>query len=108
MGDGSCKLNVTHSLAANLGAGYLNAAAFAYLALVADSFIFAAVALPVLLGSEYPFAEQSVLFGLECAVIDGFGLLDLAVRPASDLIGRRKTYFYGFKGIVFRPLTAPF
>ena len=97
MGNGSCKLDVTHSLAANLGAGYLNAAAFAYLALVADSFIFAAVALPVLLGSEYPFAEQSVLFGLERAVIDGFGLLDLAVRPASDLSGDARPIFMDSK-----------
>ena len=79
MRNGGCKLDVTHSLAANLGSCYLNAATLAYLALIADAFIFSAVALPVLLRSENPFAEKTVLFGLESSVIYCFRLLDLAV-----------------------------
>ena len=70
---------MTHSLTAHLGAGDLNAAALADLALITDPLIFTAVALPVLLRPEYPFAEKTVSLGLEGSVIYGFGLLDLAV-----------------------------
>lgn len=79
MGNGGCKLNVTHTLAANLCLCNLNVAALADLALVADTLIAAAVALPVLERSEDFFAEKTVAFGLEGAVIDSLGLCDLAV-----------------------------
>ena len=79
VGHRSCKLDVAHALAAHLGSCDFNAAAVADLALVAYPLVFSAVALPVLSGSEYPLAEESVTFGLECAVVDGLGLLYLAV-----------------------------
>ena len=62
---------MAHPLPADLGPGDLHAAAVADLALVADLLILAAVALPVLGGPEDPFAEKTVPFRLEGAVIDG-------------------------------------
>ena len=64
VGHGSGKLDGAHSLAANLCAGYFNTALVAYSALIADSFILSAMAFPVLGGSENPFAEKTVGFGL--------------------------------------------
>ena len=79
------QLDVAHALAAHLGAGDLDAAAVADLALVADLLVLAAVALPVLGGPEDALAEQAVALGLEGAVVDGLGLFDLAVGPLTDL-----------------------
>ena len=87
MGNGRGELDVTHALAADLGARDFHAAAVADLALVADLLILPAVAFPVLRGSENALAEQAVTLGLERAVVDGLGLFDLAVRPLSDLFG---------------------
>ena len=100
VGDGSGKLDVTHALASDLGTGDLDAAAVADLALETDPFIFAAVTLPVLGGSEDALAEQTLALGLECAVVDGFGLFDLTVGPRANLVGRSKSDFYGIKNIV--------
>ena len=41
-----------------------------------------------LVGTENLLAEQAVLLGLERAVVDGLWLLDLAVRPGADRVGR--------------------
>ena len=76
---GRGKLDVTHALASYLGTGDLNAAAVADLTLEADSLVLTAVALPVLCRAEDPLAEQTLSLGLECAVVDGFGLGYLAV-----------------------------
>ena len=76
---GRGKLDVTHALASYLGTGDLNAAALAYLALETYLLILTAVTLPVLCWSEDLFAEQTLSLGLECAVVDGFGLGYLAV-----------------------------
>ena len=66
--------------------GDLHAAAVADLALVADLLVLAAVALPVLGGSEDALAEQAVPLRLQGAVVDGLRLFDLAVRPLADLL----------------------
>ena len=88
VGDGGGQLDVAHALTAHLGTGDLHAAAVADLALVADLLVLAAVALPVLGGSEDALAEQAVPLGLQGAVVDGLGLLHLAVGPGEDLLGR--------------------
>ena len=88
MGNGRGELDVTHALAADLGARDLHAAAVADLALVADLLILAAVAFPVLRRPEDALAEQAVALGLQGAVVDGLGLLHLAVGPGEDLLGR--------------------
>ncbi len=83
-----------------MGVGDLHAAAVADLALVADLLVLAAVALPVLGGSEDALAEQAVPLGLEGAVVDGLGLFHLAVGPGADLLGRGHADFNGVKGNV--------
>ena len=84
MHDGSGEFDMTHALATHLGAGHLNAAALADDALKTNALVLAAVALPVLLRTEDLLAEESVLLGLEGAVVDGLGLLHLAVGPCAD------------------------
>jgi hypothetical protein len=81
------ELDVAHAVAAHLGARDLDAAALAHDALEADTLVLAAVALPVLGRPEDLLAEQAVLLGLERAVVDGLGLLDLAAGPLADLLG---------------------
>ncbi len=81
---------MAHALAANLGAGDLDAAALADDALVADALVLAAVALPVLGGTEDALAEEPVLLGLQRAVVDRLGLGDLARAPAADLLRGRE------------------
>ena len=85
VGYGGCKLDVTHAFATNLGTGNFNTTAFADDALEAHALVLAAVALPVAGRAEDLFAEKTVLLRLEGAVVDGFGLLNLAVAPPADL-----------------------
>ena len=73
------KLDVSHALATNLCASYLNAATLTDNSLEADPLVLTAVALPVTSRSEDLLAEQAVFLWLECAVVDGFGLLDFTV-----------------------------
>ena len=60
----SGKLNRAHTLTADLCTCNLDTAAVAYLALIADSLVLSAMALPVLLGSENAFAEKTIAFRL--------------------------------------------
>ncbi len=84
--DGRGELDVAHALTAHRGLGDLDAAALADDALEADALVLAARALPVARGSEDLLAEQTVLLGLQGAVVDGLGLLDLAVGPTTDVV----------------------
>jgi hypothetical protein len=81
VGDRHGELDVTHPLAAHLGQRDLDAAAIADDAAVPDPLVLAAVALPILHRPEDPLAEQAILFRLERAVVDCFGLGHLAPRP---------------------------
>ena len=85
--DGRGQLDVAHALAADLGARDLDAATLADDAAEADTLVLAAVALPVLGGTEDLLAEEPVLFRSEGAVVDGLRLLDLAVGPCADGVG---------------------
>src|SRR4029079_16736846 len=82
------QVDVTHALAAHLLTRHLDAAALADDPLVADALVLAAVALPVLRGTEDTLAEQAVALGLEGAVVDRLRLRDLARRPVADLLAR--------------------
>ena len=64
MGNRSCKLDTSHTLSSYTGLCHLNAAAVADHALIADLFVLAAVALPVLAWTKNPLAEQTVLLRL--------------------------------------------
>jgi len=79
---------MTHAFAPYLAAGYFNSTAVANYAFIAYSFILTAVALPVFGGAKDFFTEKTFLFGLESAVVDGLGLLDLSLGPFPDLIRR--------------------
>lgn len=85
------QLDVAHPLTTHLGASDLDAAALTDDALEPDSLVLTAVALPVAGRAEDLLAEEPVLFRLEGSVVDGLGLLDLAVRPLTDVVGGRKT-----------------
>jgi hypothetical protein len=82
--DGRRQLNVTHPVAPDLAPGDLDAAALADDALEPDALVLTAVALPVLGRPEDLLAEQPVLLGTQRPVVDGLGLLDLAVGPTPD------------------------
>jgi hypothetical protein len=82
---------VAHPLTPDLGASDLDAAALTDDALEANPLVLTAVALPVPGRAEDLLAEESVLLGLERAVVDGFGLLYLTVRPLPDVVGGGKT-----------------
>ena len=105
--DGRGQLNVAHALTTNLCLGDLDTAAIADLALVADALVLAAVALPVLGRSKNALAVQAVTLRLQGAVVDGFGLFDLAVAPSADLLRGGKADFNGIENVVFHE-TNPF
>jgi hypothetical protein len=78
---------VAEPLATDLGLDDLDAALLADDAAVLHALVLAAQALVVLDGAEDLGAEQAITLGLERPVVDGLGLLDLAVGPVADLLG---------------------
>ena len=84
------QLDMTHTLTANLGPGYLDAAAFADDPLVADPLVLTAVTLPVPLGTENALVEQALLLRAKGSVVDRFRLLDLSIGPGANLIAGGK------------------
>src|SRR5439155_16843817 len=80
------EFDVAHAVAAHFRTRDLDAAALTNDSLEAHALVLAAVALPVLGGTEDLLAEQAVLFRLERAVVDRLGLLYFAVRPHADLV----------------------
>lgn len=81
---GAARLDVAHPLTTDGRTGHLDAAALTDDALEADALVLAARALPVPGRAEDLLAEEAVLLGLEGAVVDGLGLLHLAVAPLAD------------------------
>ena len=79
MGNGSSKLNVTHTLAANLFGGYLYAALLTNLTLETNSLILTAVTFPILRRAKDLLAEKTVCLSLKGTVIDCFSLSYLSV-----------------------------
>ena len=88
MGDRRGQLDMAHPLAADLRDGDLDAALLADDALVFHALVLAAQALIILDRTEDARAEQAVALGLERAVVDRLGLLDLAERPGADALRR--------------------
>src|SRR6185295_12004928 len=83
------ELDMTHALAAHAAERDLDRALLADDALVLHALILAAQALVVLDRPEDARAEQAVALRLEGPIVDGFGLLDLAVRPGQDFLRAR-------------------
>src|SRR5690606_41442994 len=84
MGDRRGELDVAHAFAADLRQRHLDAALLADDAAILHPLVLAAQALIVLDRTEDARAEQAVALGLERPVVDGFRLLDLAIRPGAD------------------------
>ncbi len=82
------QFDMAHALAAHLRQRHLDAALLADHAAMLQALVLAAQALVVLDRTEDLGAEQTVALGLERPVVDGFRLLDFAVRPRTDLLGR--------------------
>src|SRR5207237_5298188 len=79
---------MAHALAANLGQRDFDPALLANDAAVLQALVLAAKALVILDRPEDLGAEEPVALRLERTVVDGLGLLHLAVGPRADLLGR--------------------
>src|SRR5262249_37937859 len=86
MRNGSGELDVAHPLTPDLRPRDLDPAPLADDPLEADPLVLTAIALPVPGGPEDLLAEEPVLLGLEGPVVDGLRLLDLTMRPLSDVV----------------------
>jgi hypothetical protein len=84
-----CQFDMAHPFTADLGDGHLDAALLAHDALVLHALVLAAQALIVLHGTKDARAEEAVPLRLEGPVVDRLRLLDLAERPAADLLRAR-------------------
>ena len=82
------QFDMAHPLAANLGERDFDAALLTDHTTVLQALVLAAQALVVLDRPEDLGAEQTVAFGLEGSVVDGLRLLDFAIGPGADLLGR--------------------
>src|SRR5690606_31399813 len=88
MRDRAGKLDMAHALAAHFGYGNFDTALFADDATVLQALVLAAKALVVFDWAEYLGAEQAVALGLECTVVDRFGLANFPKRPRPHFLGR--------------------
>jgi hypothetical protein len=85
---GRGQFDMAHPLAAHLLQRDFNAAFLADDAAIFHALVFAAEAFVVLDRPEDTGAEQAVTFRLEGPVVDGFRLLDLAIGPRQNPLGR--------------------
>src|ERR1700728_4195410 len=81
------QLDVAHALAPDPRQRHFDRALLADDALVLHALVLAAQALVILDRPEDAGAEQPVALGLEGAVVDRLGLLDLAVGPRANALG---------------------
>ncbi len=88
---------MAHALAAHDGARNLDAALFTNYPFISNAAVFSAVALVVALWAEDFLIEERVLFRTLGAVVDGFRLGDLAVRPLEYALGRCGAYAHRVK-----------
>ena len=88
MRDGRGQFDMAHALAADLLQRDFHTAFLADDAAIFHALVFAAQAFVILDRAKDTRAEQAVTLGLERAVVDGFGLLDLAEGPRQDPLGR--------------------
>ncbi len=108
MGDRGCQFDMAHALPANLGPGDLHTAAVTNYALVANALVLAAMAFPVLLGTEDFFAKQAFPFGLESSIVDSFRFLDLTPGPGPNLLRRGQTNPQGIEIVDIQQGISPF
>ena len=85
------QLNMTSALTTNFLLGHLDTTTITNDAFIADALVFSAGTLIVLGRTEDALAEQAVALRLVSAVVDGFGLGDLAERAFEDFLGRSQS-----------------
>ena len=88
------KLDMAHALAAHLLLSNLNTASVANDTLVTDTFILAAMALPVASRSENSLTKETIALGLIGTIVDSFRLGHLAVRAFLNRLGGSQTNGY--------------
>src|ERR1035437_9412963 len=96
------EFDVTHAFATNNRTCDLDAALVADDALIANTFVFATVALVVLFRTEDLFVEEAVLFRTLGAVVDGFRLGYFARRPSENLLWRSERKAQSVPGVASR------
>ena len=84
MGDRDGKLDMSHTLATDFLFGNLDAATVADDAFIADTFVLAAVALPIACGAENLLAEEAVALGFVSAIVDSLRLGHFTVGALLD------------------------
>src|SRR6185437_2663445 len=84
--DRSGQFDMAHALTADFRDGDLDAAFLADDSLVLHALVLAAQAFVILDRSEDASAEEAVTLRFKRAVVDRLGPLDLAERPAADLV----------------------
>jgi hypothetical protein len=62
-------------------------ASIAYDSLVADSFVFSAVAFVIFYRTKNAFAEQSITFRFVGTIVDGFGFQHFSIRILENFFG---------------------
>ena len=77
---------MAHPFAPDPAVRNLDAAAVADNAFELCAFVFSAGAFPVLLRSENPLAEKTILLRPICPIVNGLRLFHLAERPAPDIV----------------------
>ena len=97
MGNGRGQLDMAHALAAYFGKGNFHTAFLTGYAFKLQSLIFAAQAFVVFYWAKDFGAEQTIALRLKGTVVDGFRLLDFAVRPRADGFGRGNADFDGIE-----------
>ena len=87
---GAREFDMTHPLAANSRQRHFDAAFFTDHTAVLEPFVLSAQAFVVLHRAKQFCAEKAIALGFECPVVDGFGLLDFAEGPRTNLVRRRQ------------------
>ena len=85
MRNGRGKIDVTKTLATNLGLNHFDAALFAHHAAMTETLVLAADTFVILYRTENLGAEKSISFRLQRTIVNRLWLGDFAERPAADL-----------------------
>ena len=91
MGHGHDELDMPHPFAAHLLLGHFHPASVAHDSFVTDSFVFAAMAFPVLGRTEDTLTEKAIAFRLVCTVIDRLRFGHFAMGTFQNGFGRCQT-----------------
>src|SRR5699024_12490115 len=81
------QFNLHHMVTENFGASNFFTETITYDALVTDSFVFTAVAVPVAGWTEDAFTKQPVFFWFQGAIVNSFRFFDLTIGPLANLVG---------------------